>query len=455
MKKNDSNFFEKQPGALPSANPDWLRFTIVSIAFSMLTIFLGYYARRADFLPLTAAFIAFSLIYVAQFWSGGSNVRHFQRLIWLGIALRVLLLGSIPNLSDDVYRFIWDGRLWTNGIHPFAYTPDAIMRNFPILPGINSELYAKLNSPGYYSVYPPVCQFVFRVAAWLSQDNIGWGIGGIKLFLFGCEYGSIFLLKRLASSRQAALYAINPLVILEITGNCHFEGAVICFVLIAVWALGKNKIAQAALFLALATASKLLPLLFLPIIWRNLGLKKGLLFMLYFSLISLLLFFPLLDVQILQNMASSLDLYFQQFQFNASVYYLIRAIGFWQLGWDIGEFLGPILALLTFAGVLIIAWFTGSGTQKQPGRLTLADAMFGSVLLYLHFSATVHPWYITPLFALSLLTNTRLGIAWSLLAFLSYSHYHDGLFEEQYALIALEYSVLWVLMYGEWRRRGE
>ena len=44
-------------------------------------------------------------------------------LIKIGLLFRVMLLFSVPNLSQDFYRFFWDGQLSLNGINPYQFTP--------------------------------------------------------------------------------------------------------------------------------------------------------------------------------------------------------------------------------------------------------------------------------------------------------------------------------------------
>ena len=439
---------------------------IVSLVFAGLTIFLGYCVQRSDFQVFISAYAAFFGLYVwvvfyaKKHWSA-AQMRH---LIWLGIALRVLLLFSIPNLSDDYARFLWDGHLSVAGIHPFVHTPKYFIENQLVIPGITQELFAKLNSQEYFTVYPPVCQAAFAMAAWVFPTSVLGGVFLMKLFLLGCEIGTIWILEdrraltSLIPPKSVAhlkgvphlYYALNPLVVLEITGNCHFEGAMIFFLLAGMVALQNGKIAKGAIWWALATASKLLPLLFLPIVWRWLGFRKGLIFNILFAIFSLLLFAPVLAV--LPNILESIDLYFRQFQFNASIYYLVREIGFLKYGWDIGEFSGPALGVLTLLGVLVIAWFTPQKDGQSGKIASLETAMLFALFLYLSVAATVQPWYLAVPLALSLFTHWRFMLVWSGLAALSYSHYQDGEYQEQYALIVLEYVLLWAFFLWEcWR----
>ncbi|MFN0212819.1 MAG: hypothetical protein ACKVT2_01075 [Saprospiraceae bacterium] len=435
---------------------------ILSLVFASITIFLGYFAQRDDFQSFIGGYAVFfgGYIWILFFQQKPFSEPQIRQLLLFGIGLRVILLFSIPNLSDDYARFLWDGHLTVAGINPFIQTPAYYIENQIALPGINPGLFAKLNSPGYFTVYPPVCQAVFALASWIFPSNELGGVFVMKLFLLICEIGTIHLLskhfvKNKGSLNTGLIYALNPLPILEICGNCHFEGAMVFFLIAGILALEKGHLAKSSLWWALATSSKLIPIMFLPIVWRWLGWRKGLVFNAIFTLACLIIFTPVLSV--LPNILDSLDLYFRQFQFNASVYYLIREIGFCKIGWDIGEFSGPVLAATAGLGVLAIALATKSNSnipisQGFGSAESLATPMLFALFLYLSLSATVQPWYITGLLALSCLTKWRFAVLWSGLAALSYSHYEGGAAQENFRWIILEYTLLWLFFFWEvWR----
>lgn len=427
------------------ASENFVRYA-VSIAFAGLTAFLAYWVQRADFVLFITAYGSFFGLYIwLVFWKKNLSGGETRWYTALGIGLRILVLFNIPNFSDDIYRFLWDGRLAVAGYHPFDHPPVYYIENQIFPSGITPELFSKLNSQQYFTVYPPLCQVVFALAAWLSPTGIRGGVVVIKLCLLACEIATIRQLAAGSSHRQGAsagkdalLYAMNPLLILEIVGNGHFEGVMIFFMVTGLRALDRGKTARAAIWWALATAAKLLPLMFLPILFRRMGWRKTRLFAAIFAGALLLLFAPLW--QVLPNIFASLDLYFRQFQFNASVYYLFRAIGFGLKGYDIGEGLGPFLGILTIVGVLLLAWKMPAHTREK--RLELTDILLFALMLQLGFSATVHPWYATVPLALGILAGRRFPVWWSGLIALSYSHYAGGAFQENYGLIAVEYGVL-------------
>jgi hypothetical protein len=241
----------------------------------------------------------------------------------------------------------------------------------------------------------------------------------------------------------------------------------LCFLLAGILFLQRWQLLPAAAFWALATASKLVPLLFLPIVWVQLGFRRGLYFLLLFAGFSGLLFAPLLNVQLLENMAGSLNLYFRQFAFNASGYYLLKTVGtfFADPSVDVGRTLGPILGVVVFLGVWVLAFFSprrhgGTEAVFSEWKISVPPCLRGEFLtpyllaatLYLALATTVHPWYIVLPFGLSLHTRWRFPVVWTAVAVLSYSHYAGGGFRENYGLIALEYWLLLAFAIWEFRR---
>ena len=242
--------------------------------------FIGYSFSRQDFgglfICFTVAFIAYWYLY--QFIKNRAAIKGGY---WLAFVLRLLFLCSIPMLSDDFYRFIWDGRLLVAGINPFSYVPDFVIHHFsgPV-EGINNSLFILLNSPHYYSVYPPLCQAIFYLSSLAAHNSVFLNVIVLRLFVLGAEaLGLIYLPKTLKRynipPHQGLIFALNPLVIIELTGNLHFEALMICFLILFFYVFQTQKLLLPGLFFGLAVITKLIPLLFLPLIFFRLGLKKG------------------------------------------------------------------------------------------------------------------------------------------------------------------------------------
>ncbi|MDQ6761563.1 MAG: glycosyltransferase 87 family protein, partial [Bacteroidota bacterium] len=367
-----------------------------------------------------------------------------------GIFFRLLLLFSIPNLSDDVYRFIWDGRLAANGINPFSHLPAEIMQMQPVT-GLTKELFEKLNSPNYYSIYPPLMQGIFWLAAKLFPVNVFDSIILLKciivLFELATFYLLIQLLKILSLPKQLSLlYILNPLVITELTGNVHFEGVMIFFILLTFLLLLKNKWQGSAVCMGLGIVSKLIPVLFVPLLFNRLGWKKGLIYSFITVVTTFVLLAIVLDVAAIQHLLKSVDLFIQRFEFNASVYYIVRWIGTRITGYNIIAFAGPGLSL-TAAGIILYLSFR----DKQNFNGSFFNRSLFIITTWYLFSTTVHPWYICLPVALAVFTPYRYAIIWSFTATLSYAAYQFKPVHENLWLVGAGY--LFMISYAWWEIR--
>ncbi len=413
---------------------------------------LALCAGQRDFPAIAGGFLLAGLGYLAVL----AGPARYELRWWLGLAivLRVGLVFCFPLLSDDLYRFIWDGRLLAAGFNPFDELPGYYLQPAFAEYGLDQALYARLNSPDYYTIYPPVAQAVFWLAAKLAPGSWYGVMLVIKFFLLACELLSLrlllFLLDYWRLPRERILwYALNPLILIEIMGNLHFEGAMIAFLLLAVAAFTLGWVRPAAIALALSVAAKLLPLMFTPYLLRRYRWPRLWRFSFWFGVVLLLLFVPLFSSAFAQNLGSSLDLYFRQFEFNASLYYLARWYGFQWVGWNLIDFYGPLLA-----GLAAFLIFFTALTEADPTWRTLPLRMMWAMVFFLCCTTTVHPWYLSMPLALSVFTRYRFVAVWSLLIPLTYIHYWEAAFAENYWVIALEYLLVgaylgWELAYGQ------
>jgi hypothetical protein len=406
---------------------------------------LAYQTPREYFFQLLLLFIFLFAAYFVTYKYYSKT--HFNYLLIAGILFRIILLFSVPNLSDDVYRFIWDGRLAANGINPFSHLPIEIMQMPPVT-GITKELYVQLNSPHYYSVYPPDLQSVFWLAAKLFPINVFAAIVFLKCLIFLVELITFFLilqlLKKLSLPKDLSLlYILNPLVITELTGNVHFEGVMIFFVLLSFLLLLKSNWQGSAIFLGLGVATKFVPVLFLPLIVNRLGWKKGLIYSIIAGLTTVILFALVFDIATIQNLLASVDLFIRRFEFNASVYYVVRWIGTLIKGYNIIAIAGPVLYLLA-TGIILLFSFRN---KKNSNQVFFVKALFIITTWYL-FSTTVHPWYICLPVALAVFTPYRYAIIWSFTATLSYAAYQFNPVQENLWFIGAGY--IFMIGYAWW-----
>jgi alpha-1,6-mannosyltransferase len=412
---------------------------------------LAYVTPRTQFYQLL---LLFALAFSGYALILRSKPSLSQGMIW-AVGLRLLFLPALPQLSDDYFRFLWDGALVVQGENPFLSLPSAFLtENHSDVPGISQALFSRLNSPDYYSVYPPACQAIFGLASLLGGGSYLIGCLVMRLFLVGAEAGTIYLLIKTLKAwnkpvQLAWLYAFNPLVIVELTGNLHFEALMIFFLLASLYWLWQGRLLLSALALGLSIGVKLLPLMLLPFLLAYLGWKKFLPYGSLVMLVVVILFLPFLSEELIRHFLNSLNLYFQKFEFNASWYYLFRWLGFQVAGYNLISLIGPLLSLVTVSCIFFLASRQSKDVRQLPGYFLLAFSV------YLFLATVVHPWYVTSLVMLTCLSSWRYPVVWSGLAVLSYAAYQTEVYRENLWLIALEYLLVFATLLGEIRVRRQ
>ncbi len=421
--------------------------------------FIAYEIPRHATLLLFTAYGILFLIYLWIFNRSSDQTVLFWVLV--SLCFRVSLLFALPQLSDDFYRFIWDGRLWAAGQHPFAALPGEYLKLN--ISGINQDLYNHLNSKEYFAIYPPVAQYVFCVAVKISANSILGSVIVMRIFILLAEIGSIILMIKLLKKfnqpkKNVLIYALNPLIVMELTGNLHFEAFVIFFLLLTAFFSNRKVLLASAISIGVAICAKLVPLIFLPSFIGRFGVKKLFLFYFAVAVTCLLIFFPFFDWEIFNSMRSSVGLYFNKFEFNASLYYIVREFGFWRYGYNIIQTVAWKLGLITFILIITFVWIRHKQsklTQEEINNHLLLQDWMWILFIYLLFTTTLHPWYIATLLALSVFTPYRFVIVWTALIFLTYSGYAPDSFHEIIWLTAIEYCiVIGYLIYELWIRRS-
>ncbi|MEQ8910433.1 MAG: glycosyltransferase 87 family protein [Vicingaceae bacterium] len=415
-------------------NGIWLALALLS---ALAYTYLGYGIERANFAEVLVCFaVPFSAYFLLLIWR--KKRPSFQYLIYTAIGFRLIFLFALPSLSDDYFRFLWDGQLFANGLNPFDFKPEEVENLIPQ----KQALLEGMNSPQYYSIYPPIAQYIYAFAAWLFPHSLLGGVVVMRLFILAAEIGTLYLLPKVLQQffmnrEKTLIYALNPLVIIELSGNLHFEAIVIFFLLLAIRFLQKDDTVFGGLSWALAAATKLIPLIFLPVFLRTWKWPKPFWFYAFGGFAFLLLWFPFQSFGFWEHFRSSVDLYFSTFEFNAGLYYLIREV--WQsaVGYNPIQTLGPMLSKVSLVGVLVILW-----RRKWPNLKAIFTPILMALLLYYSLALIVHPWYICTLVFLSLFTKYTFPVLWSVLVVLSYATYQTEAYQENHYLVAVEYLLL-------------
>ena len=458
--------------------PKWAYRLLFFIAFQLHLSF-ALLINREHTVAVLASFALLWLVFLIQWADQKMSVK---KMLLMGMTLRFIYLIFFPELTDDFWRYLWDGMLVAQGLSPYEMLP--VNWAEAGLPSAFGELLPFLNSPNYYSIYPPVLQFFFGLSAKLSEGDPLLFVIWLRGFILAAELGTMVLIYKLLkrwnmNTRNLMLYALNPLVVIEFAGNVHGEVFMVFFLLLSVWVASPNPskgggqapltppkgengttmqrldqrasspplwggVGGGAVFFGLSVGTKLLPLMFLPFYIKRLGWMKTMVFSTIAIFTVALLYLPFWSMEMVPNVLSSVRLYFANFEFNASIYYVFREAGMLLTGYNEIATIGRMLSLLVLAIILLIAW-----RNKNTEMAGLPTVMLFAWFVYYAFSTTVNPWYVAVLAVFLPFTQFRFGLIWLMLVPLSYHAFGHSDYHENWWMLALEYVPVYAWMLFE------
>tara|TARA_R110002167_G_scaffold24807_2_gene86817 strand:+ start:56 stop:1483 length:1428 start_codon:yes stop_codon:yes gene_type:complete len=443
------------------------------LAFLSILFYLdfAYDLVRTDYIKLIMLYVALFFLFYKLI-----QLKKHQLTFLAAIAFifRLLFLFSIPNLSQDFYRFIWDGRMILEGFNPYLYTPESFILKgvFPIYQA--QELYHGMGmlNGSHFTNYPPLNQLCFVIAGFFAGKSILGSVIVMRLIIIAADFGTLYFGKKLLEHLKIPIsnifwYLLNPFIIIELTGNLHFEGVMIFFLIWSLYLLQVGKWQFAAFVLALSISIKLIPLLFLPLYFywftkqkiNTNEIKKSVLklkiptltsiaklflFYMIIGFTTILLFLPFYSSEFISNFTKTVVLWFQEFEFNASIYYVAREIGYLFRGYNEIGIIGKMIP-----GVVLIFVAYTTFFKRNKTLVGLITSMLLVLSFYYFTSTTVHPWYIATLLILSVFTNYKFPLIWSLAIVLSYLAYTNSDEHENLWIIAIEYFIVYGFLIWE------
>ncbi|HEV7208396.1 MAG TPA: glycosyltransferase 87 family protein [Mycobacteriales bacterium] len=312
----------------------------------------------------------------------------------LGVALRIAAISPKAPLSDDLYRYSWDGIVQAHGIDPYRYAPLdpalARLRTSHYLFPPASSTGTRINRPTVRTIYPPVAEAWFTVLHVLVPMRLhdrGLELAGLVVDL--ALLAVLLALLRGERRRWVVLYALCPLPVIEAVQNAHVDGLAALLLLLTVLALRRGRGGWAALALAAATLVKIYPLLFLPLLLRSVGWRERLRRLAIFAGAVVLAYAPHV-VAVGPKVLGYLPGYLQEEHYAEGTRYLLV---------DLLGVTGNAATVVVAGGllaVLVIVW---------RSRLSFEQAamwLFAAVLL---LATPVQPWYALTLVALIAVTG--------------------------------------------------
>jgi hypothetical protein len=379
----------------PSTRPDALQFKknwpdlelaawgiLLELALLAFWIFSG--AWRGSWRLLAGFFLPgmiFGLIAWRVLRARPAAATGRTRLILLGFTalFHITLLFTPHPLSNDLYRYYWDGKLLAHGLNPYTYPPAAVE-----LAAYRDEYWPLIFNRDVPTGYPPLAESLFALAYRLTSDP--WALRGMATL---ASLGTaVYLMRALGAAgrdeRRVVLYAWSPLVALEFANSGHLDALALLCLSAALFLAQERRYVAAAICLALGGQAKFFPVLLLPIWGRRWGKRAWLAFTLVFVL-------PWLPFVAGGTPFKGLGIFARRGDFNNSLYRLIETG--WYLVLDsryahlwARATVFVILALFYLA--YLLRWRGDAGVLSG---WHFAGIFFGLGLL---LSPVVHPWYV-------------------------------------------------------------
>ena len=355
------------------------RFLLVPGALLLLALapipFLGDLRDRMTlFLLLWAAAHAAYLVAARHAASvaapkGTRNGTGVPLVLAIGLLARVCVMPADPSLSEDVYRYLWDGRLVAQGVNPFPHAPAD-----PALGRFHGDLSHRLNHAEVRTIYPPAAQLLFGVTARVAPTPGAW-----KFVLLALELALVIGLLELLRGRglpprRLLLYYWNPLVIVETYGSGHLDLAAAAFLVLAIALIEARRAFPAGIAFALAVLTKWVAVLLAPWLLR----RRAWLLLAAAAGTAAILFAPFWEAG--SSLWTGLITYARHWEFNGALYRVLQSLG-------IAD--GATRKLLA-AGLVAATLGIAVRVRTAPG------AAFATMTAFLVLSPTVFPWYAVP-----------------------------------------------------------
>lgn len=411
--------------------------SILAVCF-ILSTFSSLALRVPELVGLTALLTLLSVF--AAYAAEKGRVKWSPAFILLFAALlRIIFLFKNPSLSDDLFRYVFDGLMVLDGINPYAAPPLAAN---PLNPDA-AALVPFINHGHLITIYPPAAQLIFAGGAFSG------GLFGIKTVLILMDLAAcgliLGILKRLGLPKTRLIwYAWHPLPLIEIGASAHIDGAAVFFILltlsITLTNYSPDRISKgfgkpfikcsdtgiaflAGICFAGAVLVKWIPLLFFPGLIFLVPSRKRKFWFFGFALTCIVLVYPFWPH--VKTSLTTLSVYLTNWEFAGFAFRLLRQItGSGAISRLILAVFGTLAVGIIYANVFLQASFKKPFLSlPHPGSsnpLGIIRACYAAAMVWLVMTSTLHPWYGLYLVFLLPFAGGCAGLVLSWSVFLAY-----------------------------------
>jgi hypothetical protein len=373
-----------------------------SVALALLLVTAcGLLAREPELrlaVPLLVGVTALMAIILAgTLYLGERGSVGWPPAVILGVALllRLMFLFSPPQLSDDIYRYLWDGGNLLRGTNPYAAPPAVVTP-----PADLAAVHKLVNHGQYVTIYPPAAQLVFAAGAALGGSAVGLKGLLVALDLGLCGLMMVLLRRLELPVWRSVLYAWNPLPVLEIAGSGHVDGAGLALVMGAFCLVfldrhedaedkGKWRAFSAGVLMAAAGLVKLFPFLLVPVLLLLVRRNSRPIFAAGFGAALALLALPFMPHYL--NSMASLEAYARNWEFAGFAFSFLRRVT--GSGTTARVLLSGCFLLIVLAVYGRLAQHVRREQDLAARRRTAMQTCYVVALALLLTTPTLHPWY--------------------------------------------------------------
>ncbi|MGH9452427.1 MAG: glycosyltransferase 87 family protein [Terriglobia bacterium] len=366
---------------------------------------------------LVAGVLYLAAVYVVENFDPGPLA--LGAILGGAVVFRVMLLPLGPSISEDIYRYQWEGRVERQLLNPYTV--------FPGIPKLS-----KLEDPSHpittgrftRTAYPPLSEILLAFVR---------SIPGYKRLFTGFDLASIaiilLILNRMGQSLcRVLIYAWNPTVIVAFALCGHHDSLAVFALLLANYLIIKQKPLLANIFLALSIVSKFFAAILVPVFLRRTRWAYG---------------WAIAGVVVVCYLP-----------FAGAGWRLLGGISDYAKGWEGNDSLFRVLHFViptknlaeVTAGLLVLA-LAGYATRKNMPPLRASLLLISAMLL---LSPNAFPWYFTwsipflcfQAYAPWLLMSVTCALGYSpVVAYAAGQPYRDSP-----AILMLEYApvILWI-----------
>ena len=257
----------------PEARPS--RKGALAVSGALLAALLPAAAALGDPRGSGPAFFALLLAASAAHLAATIFAWHFRptrggaaAIVLVAAAIRAPFLLAPPSLSDDVWRYVWEGRVQAAGFDPYRLAP-----NSPDLSALGAgfeDVLGRVNNPEIPAVYPPGHELVLRAVA-----ELGGGETALRILAALADLATGFVVAAILGSRglpvgRAVAHLWCPLAAVEFAGSGHGDSLFLLALVLAVYCAERGRRALAAVALGASIALRAVPLVLVPVFARAL-----------------------------------------------------------------------------------------------------------------------------------------------------------------------------------------